>query len=273
MMSSQSNQPDSSARSQYLGGKARTEAQALKPLIDLESRNERRMAEKLTRSASARITKDWLAELPGLGEYKLRHLLRRVGPLLVGVSLDRDSSGDKYIPCSHVHFLGNTKLPVVSLTLCQQLRTTAGRPDVVLVRRHEEHFRDAAARLEAQSPLPFSGPLCLDEVLKAYRDHLETPIGSRQAAMLFSDLIMLQAGCGRSEDALRSLEEVTSFAWRVDFDHDHGNLSRGHVHPLHVKPGDASKVNTSPARKPEPGEYLDPVLSDPKTRNRSGGGK
>ena len=42
---------------------------------------------------------------------------------------------------------------------------------------------------------------------------METPIGSRQAAMLFSDMIMLQAGCGRSEDALRSLEEVTSFAW------------------------------------------------------------
>lgn len=51
---------------------------------------------------------------------------------------------------------------------------------------------------------------------------------------------------------------------RVDLDHSHGDLDRGHVNDLHVNPNNPSQVNTSKPRAPEPGEYLSPVLSDPR---------
>jgi hypothetical protein len=52
-----------------------------------------------------KITKDWQRELPKLGINRPMSLLRRVGPLLVGVSLEREF-GSRYTPTFHVHFLG-----------------------------------------------------------------------------------------------------------------------------------------------------------------------
>jgi hypothetical protein len=52
--------------------------------------------QKLTRAVEKRITEDWAREFTGMGVYKRRWLMRRVGPLLIGVSLDRDSHGDLY---------------------------------------------------------------------------------------------------------------------------------------------------------------------------------
>jgi hypothetical protein len=53
---------------------------------------------------------------------------------------------------------------------------------------------------------------------------------------------------------------------RVDLDHSHGKLDRGHVNDMHVNPKNPSQINTSKPRAPEPGEYLSPVLSDPRTQ-------
>ena len=76
--------------------------------------------QRLTKSLEKSIAEDWRQHLTGLAVYQPRHLLRRVGPLHVGVCLDRDSLGDKYKPCFHVHFLGK-EFPTVSLTLCTPL--------------------------------------------------------------------------------------------------------------------------------------------------------
>jgi len=53
---------------------------------------------------------------------------------------------------------------------------------------------------------------------------------------------------------------------RVDFDHSHGNLGPGHVQDIHVNPNNPSQINVSKPRAPEPGEYLSPVFSDPRTQ-------
>jgi len=162
---------------------------------------------QMTKSVEKRITEDWQRELPHLAVYRPRHLLRRVGPLLVGVCLDRDSGGEKYKPCFHVHFLGK-EFPTVSLTMCTQLRSPAGGPDYIEVRFHDERYRDAALRLIQQSPLPLEGPLAIDQVIQAYRNHSETPLGQRQTAILYGDCIMLLSWCGQEVEARDILEET-----------------------------------------------------------------
>jgi len=54
------------------------------------------MPKVLTKSAEKQITEDWQREILSLGVYEPRWLLRRVGPLLVGICLDRDSGGTSY---------------------------------------------------------------------------------------------------------------------------------------------------------------------------------
>lgn len=164
---------------------------------------------RLTAGIERQITEDWQRELPGLSVYRRRHLLRRVGPLLVGVCLDRDSSGEKYIPCSHVHCLAHD-FPTISLTLCTQLRTEQGNPDFIKLQLHSTTYREAASRIARQTLLPLNGPIALSQAMTAYRKHMATPLGRRQKAILARDCILLLAWSGRQADALHLLELTLS---------------------------------------------------------------
>jgi len=159
------------------------------------------MPKTLTRSAQTRITKDWHALIPSLGIYKPRHLLRRVGPLLGGICLDRDSGGLDDAPKFDVHFLGKD-FPVVSLTLCTPLRTRRTQAEEWLpVRWHEEKCEEAVARRVRQSLLPLDGDLRLAQVLEAYQGYMRTPLGRRQKAHLYRDMIGLAVWSGDTEGA------------------------------------------------------------------------
>lgn len=168
------------------------------------------MPKLLNAAVEKQITRDWQAELPSLGIYKPRHLLRRVGPLLVGICLDRDSSANKYMPTFHVHCLC-AAFPSVSLLLDTQLRTerTDG-PDYIEVRLHEDKYKEAAARMARQSLLPMSGDLTLAQVLDAYREHMLTPMGRLTVMHLYRDMILLSAWAGDQKGALKLLEEALS---------------------------------------------------------------
>jgi len=81
-----------------------------------------------------------------------------------------------------------------------------------------------------------------------------------QGGMLTRDGRTLQSGAVKSRTDFLNQTPVR----RVDFDHTHGNLGAPHVNPLHVNPNNPSLINGGRPRLPEPGEYLSPVLSDPR---------
>ncbi|MFP4055134.1 MAG: hypothetical protein ACLFV7_14845 [Phycisphaerae bacterium] len=165
------------------------------------------MPKTLTKSAEKRITEDWHGEIPSMGIYQPRWLLRRVGPILEGICLDRDSGGDAYKPIFHVHLLAR-EFPCVSLTLGTQLRSErSGGPDFVQVRWHAEKYEDAAKRMIRQSLLPLEGDLSLGELIQAYRDHLVTPMGRLQPVLLYFDIIILLAWARDSASARDVLAE------------------------------------------------------------------
>ncbi|WLQ13234.1 hypothetical protein O5O45_26235 [Hahella aquimaris] len=124
---------------------------------------------KLTPSAKKQITQDWSAEFPGLGVYKPLWFLRIVEPLLIGISLERDSSNDVYKPLFHVHNLCNG-FTFLTLTLATPLETVrTGSQERISVLSHEKKFVDAAHRMKKLSLLPLEGDVKLSEVLTAYR--------------------------------------------------------------------------------------------------------
>ena len=178
----------------------------------------------LTRSNEKQITVDWQQEIPSLGIYAPRHLLRRVGPLLVGVSLDRDSSGEIYKPIFHVHCLGK-EFPCVSLTLGSQLRSErSGGPSYVEVKWHEQKYKEAAARMVRQSLLPLEGDLSLGQVIDAYRRCMATPMGKLQPVLLYRDMIILLAWGGDRAGATELLAECLQLGDTEGFQHVGGRI-------------------------------------------------
>src|SRR5215471_9183446 len=103
--------------------------------------------------AKRQVTKDWLTQFTGLGQYEPLQLLRRVGPILEGIVLNRTSGNDVYEPTFHVHCLARES-SFVTMTLDHRLRSErTGGPDWVTVRQHESKYVEAADRLRRQNPL------------------------------------------------------------------------------------------------------------------------
>ncbi|MFM7129281.1 MAG: hypothetical protein ACKO0V_07975 [bacterium] len=163
--------------------------------------------EKTLTQAKNEVTKDWLAEFPSLKKESPMHLLRRVGPLLVGVILERIGL-DSYIPCFHVHFLGNSE-PSLILTMKTKFTPT---PEIgktrIEVSDHKRTYKEAARLLREQAPLSIEGPLTVKEVLEAYRKFSTTPVGGSQLANLYQDAIKLATFFGFTEQAKGLLQEI-----------------------------------------------------------------
>ncbi|MFM7315507.1 MAG: hypothetical protein ACKO5E_01040, partial [bacterium] len=163
--------------------------------------------EKTLTQAKNEVTKDWLAEFPSLKKESPMHLLRRVGPLLVGVVLERIGH-DSYIPCFHVHFLGNSK-DGLSLTMLTELNPTPElKMPIIEVSDHKRTYKEAARLLREQAPLSIEGPLTVKEVLEAYRKFSTTPVGGSQLANLYQDAIKLATFFGFTEEARGLLREI-----------------------------------------------------------------
>lgn len=115
-----------------------------------------------------RVTADWAAALPGFDVWKPLHLLRRIGPVVQGVCLDRTTSGNEYMPTAHVHALARD-FPVISLMLGQRLEGASGQPERVLFANHDGEYRAAVGALRVQSVLSLSEePPSLEQVVRAY---------------------------------------------------------------------------------------------------------
>ncbi len=164
---------------------------------------------KLTPQIKRQITRDWSIQLPGLGIYAPMQLLRRCGPLLIGVCLDRDSGNDGYRPTFHVHSLTKEHRGI-SLTMCRRLLTLrTGAEDRISVIGHVQRHVEAAQRMTQQVLLPLSGPVTLQMVVDAYQAYLQSPSG-RWSVHHLEDIITLLVACGRPNEAKHFLRETAT---------------------------------------------------------------
>ncbi len=161
--------------------------------------------ETLTAAAKRQITADWAARFPSLGIYKPLWLLRRVGPLLEGIVLDRDRSNATYLPTFHVHNLIRS-FSDVSLTLMHRLATERNQvDDRIPVAAHARRCQEAADRLSRQITLPLAGDLSVDQVLAAYERQSTLPI-ARYDVSLYEDPVEICGWAGQVARASALLE-------------------------------------------------------------------
>ncbi len=128
---------------------------------------------KLSGATAKKVTADWAEMFPELAVWEPLVLLRRVGPLLQGVSFDRSRASDAYIPTSSVQLLA-VPFGVAVSGLNSRLRKENGNGWWLEVSDHESVYREAAERLREQSPVPFDDGFTLSAVLGAHRERAQS---------------------------------------------------------------------------------------------------
>jgi hypothetical protein len=165
---------------------------------------------KLDGTTPKRVTSDWAGEFTGFDIWRPMRLLRRIGPVLQGITLDLSTSGDEYFPTSHVHAL-TREFPVVSLTLGWRLLRPSGQPERLRLSYHESEFRGAAGRLREQSVLSLDECPSLEEIIREY--HSSVAKAQQPAVVELEDSVLLAAVGGRPDlvaDGLRLAGEVAA---------------------------------------------------------------
>ena len=170
---------------------------------------------KLTPANKKLITNDWAERFPEFKVYRPMWLLRRTGPLVVGICLDRTSGNDQYRPTFHVHCLARP-WDGISLTLDQGLKTIrSGTTESINVRFHYDHVDEAAQRLKDQVKFPMCGTWNLGDVVAAYHNYMTVP-GGMDHYILYEDIVSYYTWCDKRDKALIILDEFmpTLRSWK-----------------------------------------------------------
>ena len=183
-------------------------------------RAKRPSSDRLSGARRKVVAAEWSALFPQLGETLVAGtpcFVRRIGPLVQGVILERSSDAVKYRVSSFVHFLGR-EFP----TLALQLRTVATRSDgsdiFLIVRDHPEGIANVADLIRKQSPLPFSSVPTLTQIAGAYRRHIEADPTSLAAVPATEDLVLIPAAARQEKLAADGLTLARRLlpSWPVD---------------------------------------------------------
>jgi len=155
---------------------------------------------KITKADEKRMTKDWQELFPELSIYKNMRLLNRLGPLLVGICLEKDSGNYAYNPIFHVHNLCRG-FTTVSLTLAMQIKNYH-----LMLSWHEKKYKELAERIRNDMQIiPFKGPVYLSTIINAYKTYIATTNIPFQIH-LYEDIILISAWCGSTKEVERSLK-------------------------------------------------------------------
>jgi hypothetical protein len=163
----------------------------------------------LTAAARKRITEDWKNAFPNLGVYKPMWLMKRNGPLLMGICLDRTRSNDVYIPKFHVHDLIST-FPGISLMLYHAVpdERQPRMPRQIRVDRHEVMSVAAMASLKSLVPEISQQDVSLSRILRMYREDLDKNYRglAKYPEWMFMDVILLAFWSGYHDYARTVLD-------------------------------------------------------------------
>jgi hypothetical protein len=142
-----------------------------------------------------------------MSKFREMRLVRRSGPLVIGICLNRDSSNETYVPTFHTSVLGNGR-GRLSLMLDRPLRTErTGVPEEVRVASHDARLLEVTGRLARQAPLPFQGAVKMTDVLRLYEEESDK-LAARFPIRLWEDILVLLTWCGRQMAAKEFLDRI-----------------------------------------------------------------
>jgi hypothetical protein len=181
-------------------------------------------SKKLGAAEKRNITADWQRAFPALAAYKPMWLLKRHGPLLVGLMLDRDSSNELYIPTFHVHnLLAPSSAIVLSLACTAPGEKQPRMARKIRVDRHEGAYLDAVEFFKKATPELDAPDLSLSRVIQLHFDFVREKRDyaiAKRCWNIFRDVALLAAWGGHdayARDAIDGASRLMS-QWDLPFD-------------------------------------------------------
>ncbi len=170
---------------------------------------------KPTSATRRKIAKDWISHLPGMVAWKPFHLLRRHGPVVVGVCLDRSRQQDEYVPRFHFHNLARD-FPAISLALYGGLPARHPGDREIPFRDHDGTISKAADELLRRYPfLSKVNDLSFGDFVRRSADYLKKAPAPFELYP-FEDVVLVAAALGLEDYAREALSDFYAFVrtWR-----------------------------------------------------------
>ncbi|MDX2109331.1 MAG: hypothetical protein SFY80_03725 [Verrucomicrobiota bacterium] len=163
--------------------------------------------------AKKKVSNDWAAQFPLLQVWKATRLLKRHGPLVVGICLDRASSM-KYTPIAHFHTLC-IPFPTISLSLAGELEDR-GVPLSISLSRHELEYQRVVAEFRLRYSFLDNERMEFNDFVNATRDYISGKHGKFSETPYqhppFEGIISVAAYLGQINYAQLALDD---FARRI----------------------------------------------------------
>jgi hypothetical protein len=151
----------------------------------------------LTTTEKRAITKDWQAALHTYEVYKPMHLLRRNGPILMGVYLKKAYGGEHYAPEFHIHSLWD-KSPAIFLNCSMALLNSKGAKDSISYLRHKSNFDDILCKFRQQCSFAFLDKLTFSALSEILSKGISTQYAWSVNAL--TDSVLSLAYCKKLEE-------------------------------------------------------------------------
>lgn len=167
---------------------------------------------KLDAKTKRKISNDWIECFPLMSLWKPMWLLKRHGPLLVGICLDRDRTNEQYTPRAHFHSLC-APVSTILLGLVGEVELR-GVPVSIRCLHHDQQYQSVADELGTKFPFLRNKRLEFSEYLLATKNYLEGKHGKTGKVPFqhapWEDLVLVASYMGRFDYAETALESFAN---------------------------------------------------------------
>lgn len=165
--------------------------------------------QKFKKADREKFMSDWKSCVPAMRRERSMSLMKRNGPVLVGLYLKENRANTSYKVIPHVHSLIRPS-DAVSLTLSYPLRNRRNTyHDDFTLKSHDREFPEACKRLHNQTLFPLTRDLSLAQIVGAYESFIDRNLGVSAPTFLYEDIISFFAWCGKLTEAKKRLGEYT----------------------------------------------------------------
>jgi hypothetical protein len=166
---------------------------------------------KFDSKGKKKVGEDWNGQFLPFQIWKPAHLIKRHGPLLIGICLDGDRANDNYTPKAHFHNLC-IPFPVVSLGLVGELERN-GIPRRISLDKHDGEYRVAADELRGRYPFLLKERLGFNDFIEATSNYLSGKHGRMGQVPFqhapFEGIVTVAAYMGQVEYARAALDDFS----------------------------------------------------------------
>jgi hypothetical protein len=181
--------------------------------------------QKFRKADREKIMSDWRACVSSMRLFKSMMLMKRNGPILVGLWLKENRGNTYYTVNPFVHNL-LTPTGFVSLKLMYPLKNKRNTyQDDFTLKSHDREFPDACKRLHKQTLFPLTEELTLGQIISAFDLSIERKLTLDSHDHLYEDILRLLTWCGQTVEATKRLPKYIQIMSEWDerlFDRDGG---------------------------------------------------